>query len=252
MLLLIVAAGCMGQPKAPVPSKQVTAQSSPATKTPAHAPAATPPKEAPAPAKPGGIDLFGAWQTLVSGTPQEYRLQAKMTMGMNGETLLDQYFKGGKMRRLDGQSSGDGLNTNSRMFFLQNGGTVFCSTREGTETCFKVAPQNDEQSPAQFDAKAYAPKPEDYQLGNFTLAPLPPRMVAGESTICYKVTYAKEKVSEMSACYTPDGIAMYLEMTGPESSIHFEAQRLERRVNDADLVPPPAQSMEDLYKGISN
>ena len=126
------------------------------------------------------------------------------------------------------------------------------STREGTETCFKVAPQNDEQSPAQFDAKAYAPKPEDYQLGNFTLAPLPPRMVAGESTICYKVTYAKEKVSEMSACYTPDGIAMYLEMTGPESSIHFEAQRLERRVNDADLVPPPAQSMEDLYKGISN
>ncbi len=230
------AAGTQNAPAAAAPAKQ--------------APGPQPVGEAPTAATPPANDLFATWQKMLAAKPQEYHVQYKMVLGGagTGASLVDQYFKGGVQRRTDTHLNQGGTTQNIRVFYLEGGATVTCMETGGKETCFKSEPAKTQpNTQTQLDVKNYEPNPDDFQPGQITMAKEPDRVIAGAATECYKIIYPKKETAEMSYCYTSDGIAMYVTTSSGTEGFSMEAQKLERSVQDSDLVAPPAKSLEEMY-----
>ncbi len=249
LLVLVVAAGCAGQQAekpAPSPGNQANA---PAPKTNE---ASNPPKAAPAPTPsvpaPKSPDFLSEWRRLAAQQAPEYRLQTRMTFTSSegdSESLVEEYVKGGKRRRMDMKLDLGGSFSNLRTFYLLSDETVTCTAGEGTELCLKSAEKEDFK---QFDAQVQEAK---VTQDEFSLAKDSPRTLAGQTAECYKATGVTDggAQSTMTFCYTSDGIPLYMQVESRESSMEMKAERLERTVSDADLVPPPAQDLGDLYGG---
>ena len=182
--------------------------------------------------------LIGMW-------PQEFHVQYNATYFM-GEDITEmiqaEYFKVDR-KRIDLFVDNGQQFTNTRTFYLPDQ-TVTCTSVDGEkEFCIKTG---------KTEAGTDFEKVEKADFTAYEVTKDAPRRIAGDQTNCYKLVN-KADAGEIAACYTLDGIPLYLSTLGKQDgqdiASTIEAEVLERRVPDNQLEAPSAQSLEELGGG---
>jgi len=188
--------------------------------------------------EPESNGAFSELVDLLSG-PLNYKATYTTTSTTQGETFeggFTLYFKGNE-QRIDT----DAGTSSSRTWVLEDLFVICTDSGEG-ETCFELENQDTGVPGQELSAESLKGNAE-----NYSISPLPPRTIAGETGLCFEIIFTGEGTSKTEYCSTSDGILLYTKGSTKATSWEMVATSVTKNVTDAEMTPPEAQSFEDLF-----
>ena len=180
-------------------------------------------------------DAFSMFRDLL-GKKGEWKAEYDMTtktQGTEQKVATTMYYKG-ERQRMDFSSP----EANTKIWVTPE--KVVSCVDEGSENCFVMDA---------YDSASYIIEGNEIETNrqNYTVTSLPGRTIAGEQAKCFKVIYRGEYDSETDYCTTGDGIMLYTKGSAEGAEWEMKAKSVSRSVTDAEMTPPEAQSIEDMY-----
>lgn len=234
-LLLVLSAACTAPSAgAPSPTAPATSSVAPETGAPTGTPAATAASATPEPT----AERDALLDLIRSGELPAYKITyAVTTAGAAGPASLVGWTQVHSPPRFRSDlTARDAGKTQTIITILTEDAYYLCMDAEGQQACFEFATAED----AAMIQTAQAPQPLPEDVESWSFAHLETRTLAGVQARCYEMSDAAAAGQSATACYSVEGVPLYIRTTSEGVELTMEATSYTTAVSDADFELPYA------------